>query len=490
MAESTGEFYTQQLVSPVGGEIVYSDDSVRIPLEPNRVLVASVPSYGELSHFVRVSPKHGRSFEDGRVSDGVVFEDKNGVLFGTIGIKGADMTEIKIEEDQYSPFGYRVNGLKDEVGLNLIDAVSHSLRTQGLPTEATTRKWKLGYLIVDGEQISVADWKKKILNDLKRQNMPSEKLDKIQAYLKRTDFYVQERVAQVPERILDLMTSGNERQMRLVLRKVFSWLNAVGRVKDGQRWSYHSERSLDAENDEDILYFVSDWLPKQMGRYLAQFHSLGFSHGFASAHNWSLAATLYDLDSVQDVDLRPNSGNYPSLQLQDLIPTIVDLNNLLNANVRAFRRIGNPLPEFLQRYGQESPEAIYQQTITGLLGEYLCGRLEIGIKGAKDALIIEATETARDYTYVEVKKMIGQMTRESIRLTILDSFEYSVTHNFIEQLKNSFRRLGSGVVLPSSKQLGKELTAYLVSKPEIKQRFDQEAHQLSGKVLSIYQFEP
>ena len=40
-----------------------------------------------------------------------------------------------------------------------------------------------------------------------------------------------------------------------------------------------------------------DWLPTQMGIYLARMHRLKIQHQFTHAQNWSLVGTLYDLDS-------------------------------------------------------------------------------------------------------------------------------------------------------------------------------------------------
>lgn len=72
------------------------------------------------------------------------------------------------------------------------------------------------------------------------------------------------------------------------LGNVFQWLNVKNRY----------EESFNANNDEDIVRYFCDYLPRQMGDYLAKFHALGLAHGFSTAHNWTFVGTLVDLASV------------------------------------------------------------------------------------------------------------------------------------------------------------------------------------------------
>lgn len=96
-----------------------------------------------------------------------------------------------------------------------------------------------------------------------------------------------------------IVTSG--RYFRDKMGEVFRWVNQYNRIKG-------DPEVFDAHNDADIKRYFSEYLPAQVGRFLARFHKIGLAHEFATAHNWSLVGTLYDLDSVHGKPLGPRDG--------------------------------------------------------------------------------------------------------------------------------------------------------------------------------------
>ena len=85
------------------------------------------------------------------------------------------------------------------------------------------------------------------------------------------------------------------------LGRIFNWVNVRNELMG-------KEERFDVNKKEDIRRYLGEYLPREMGRYLARFHRLGLAHGFATFHNWSAVGTLYDLDSVHGKPLGDNKA--------------------------------------------------------------------------------------------------------------------------------------------------------------------------------------
>jgi hypothetical protein len=122
--------------------------------------------------------------------------------------------------------------------------------------------------------------------------------DKVKKYLQSTDFFIEDRDLQVAERLRDLKKIKTESQFRQVMEPIFKWVNlATNSLKSGIISDTPVPNRFEF-NPADIQRYFGEWLPSQMGIYLARLHKLGLVHQFPHAQNWSVVGTLYDLDSV------------------------------------------------------------------------------------------------------------------------------------------------------------------------------------------------
>lgn len=184
------------------------------------------------------------------------------------------------------------------------------------------------------------------------QKFSSNLADILLAYIRRDYVASAKLVQEDPER-KGVITSPIPVQR--VLHSVFPWLNSYIKVK-ASRKEGHAWDPFSVDDAPSIFEYMESFLPFQMGRHLAHFTSLDFTHGFATAHNWSAAATLYDLDSVES----PSLGDPPSSierQSSDINSSLVTLLNLLSAKpLNWISYDGESYPEFsyfARRLGKE-----------------------------------------------------------------------------------------------------------------------------------------
>lgn len=407
-------------------KVIYEDKSVRAPLkEAEFVAVTSDDDpQGKEGDLIQLSPTHGRSVEDKRVKDVLLFEDKNHVLFGTRGYKGGEMEGIELEEDEYSPYGIKTIGLKDNVGLDNIARASETLREHDLPTEVVTKKAQLEEVLIDGQPVPIDEWKRKVITDIQREidecspedNLKREQLvawkAQVSEYLEKTDFYLVERNLQVAERVADILHARDIGEVRAILGKVFRWLKQANTVSrsSGERWQYNFDRDLDPENDEDIIYFVSQWLPRQMGRYLSELHSLGCIHGFASYHNWSLAGTLYDLDSLEWA----SGEELEAGRSHDLFANSSSaLWHLLCSKTLGYKRVDNPIPDLLKAHDL-TPHQVFQEALVEMLSEYLGNDLERYTPENEEAVVDKVLAESDYVDFDTLQEIAGGMEEEEI----------------------------------------------------------------------------
>ncbi|MBI1975315.1 MAG: hypothetical protein HYS57_03070 [Parcubacteria group bacterium] len=269
-------------------------------------------------HLDRPSWAHGRSFEVSEVK--AIWQDEFGTLFGTVNIKGNNlMEEVRVEPDQYSPYGYKIHGLfTDEVSGRVVRA-SKFLRSAGVETEKIEQVIKPHEVVVGGERLTIAALKARLLEDTQRfiavggkfgggmfddrRELTPDDLPRIREFLEKTDPLFLVRSLQVNERVIDLTSLKHERECRMLLGKVFRFINTREKIeaeKEGR-----AARHFNANGNKDIKSFITNFLPRRLARNLAKIHSLGLQHGFPTAHNASLAGGFYDLDSIQGRALYP-----------------------------------------------------------------------------------------------------------------------------------------------------------------------------------------
>ncbi len=176
--------------------------------------------------------------------------------------------------------------------------------------------------------------------------------DIVLAYLRR-DYVSSARLLQEDPEHKGVITSPIPVQK--VLHSVFPWLNSYIGVKAARKEG-HAWQKFGVDDTASVFEYMESFLPFQMGRYLAKFALLDYTHGFATPHNWSAAATLYDLDSVES----PSLGDQPSSikrQASDINSSLVTLLNLLSVKPLNWTNYeGESYPEFsyfAQKLGQE-----------------------------------------------------------------------------------------------------------------------------------------
>lgn len=258
---------------------------------------------------------HGRSSEvnlspDGQI--GLVWSDENGIVFGSVNIKGNNLENPRIQKDKYSPTGFRVRGLQEAPSLSRITEVSRILRKRGVETEKIEQVIKPLELIYKGKRVSIEDFKKRLLDsareDIQKNKAiflePSEDeralsvedLERIEELINTTEFYFSVRGQQLTERFRDLERPKTEEEFRTFISKVFSFINVREEIE--AKKEERATRKLEAGSEEDVNYYFTDYLPRRLAVNIAKMHNAGLTHGFLTSHNVSLAGSIYDLDSV------------------------------------------------------------------------------------------------------------------------------------------------------------------------------------------------
>src|SRR3989344_3285834 len=392
-------------VVPADVTVVYEDESILTPFRTQPILSVGNVAEDHTGTWAQLSEHHGRALVDTRLLGKTVWGDTNGITFGALDLKGSIADSIEIEK---TPSGeLRISGLKSETSIRRIAAVSKYLRENGLPTEGINNIYQINSLPISGEQISVEDWKKReierrlleianlgdiadktdkgsgdYINTSRDKVDRTVELERIRPYLQDLDLYIIERSLQTAERIRDIKVTKTREDFINGAANGILWV-AKG-IKHGYYKSF-AERLLTDEEDFDIenpdhlkKYFV-DWLPSQMGAYLAKFHKLGLVHGFTHSQNWSLAGTLYDLDSVRGYDLDESLGiSRPPPAKED---QVTDVKKSLNGifDIYTTRNIFNEILDLrgdnyiaqqIKLYSPEEP-AIAVQGLSNFIASYI-----------------------------------------------------------------------------------------------------------------------
>ncbi|MDP3994660.1 MAG: hypothetical protein Q8P91_02430 [bacterium] len=158
----------------------------------------------------------------------------------------------------------------------------------------------------------------------------------VKAYFESVDFFIEERDLQTAERLRDLGRLKDEASFKSVVEPIFKWVNKV--------FDYKKSGLIDGTNaperftftQDDIKRYFGEWLPTQMGIYLARMHKLGLAHGFPHAQNWSAVGTLYDLDSVSGLPVGDAATEDKSMA-SDTRETVGALAELFNSQTNYLR---------------------------------------------------------------------------------------------------------------------------------------------------------
>lgn len=360
MGENSGEFYQPQTTTKIETDTnpFYKERYPRSPFAKRDIAVsiseeAKINNEKGHSNYAIVSPEHGRAIVDTRINNNVIWGGtKAGDIYGAKDWKGANMNHVLLRKDEYGSHGWRAEGLKDNVGIDRLRRASRILRDNGLPTENPIKIDKLLQVIEDGKTIPIWLWKTETIkafessaNVIEKMGDPEmtkkerEEADSVKKYLLGTDFYVEERDLQTAERLRDLEIAKDEESFKKVVEPIFKWVNTVFDVKKSGLIANTPPPEKFSFEENDIKRYFGEWLPSQMGIYMARMHKIGLAHQFPHAQNWSVVGTLYDLDSVKGAQLgdKENSKNDLAVDTRKAVGAIAELfdprtNNYLSTN--------------------------------------------------------------------------------------------------------------------------------------------------------------
>jgi hypothetical protein len=95
-------------------------------------------------------------------------------------------------------------------------------------------------------------------------------------------------------------------------------------------WPFDDKNRFNPEDESHLKWFFGNWLPTQMGQYLARMHNSGLSHNFAHGQNWELVGVPCDLDGVKGAmpgDPKPSIKEFTndvSESMDALLDLVVD----------------------------------------------------------------------------------------------------------------------------------------------------------------------
>lgn len=259
--------------------------------------------------------------------EAVLWGDEYGGLYGVINIKGNDLSRVKVTRSRSGSEGFRIDGLLKRNYVWRIVHASDVLRSLGVDTEVLEEVLTPHEFIVGGNSLAPEQLKEMLLEKVKAEiaenertgnteeragilgiggmvaaentkPLTSEDLDAIQQYLEHAEFSMLIRGLQVNERFRDLGHALTQRDFEEMMRRVFAFTNARDTIEADRQHKSHPAR-LDPHNEQDVIYYFNDALPKRLAGNIAKLHSAGIAHGFLSGHNGSLAGSIYDLDSLK-----------------------------------------------------------------------------------------------------------------------------------------------------------------------------------------------
>lgn len=323
------EFFVPKRLVSVKAEIISELEGARAPFTtfPDKTAIVSVGDsvsvtdgfWRRLKRFVspecrdfagkvlaRISRVHGRSLVDSRINNKVLWRDTEGHVYGAKVWKGVVMDDPILQLDRQSPFFLKTIGLQDIVCLQREIMSSKYLRENGLPTVFLTKVKEIKEIIEDGKRIPVERWKKRRLAEINQAikktggseavEVGRKLLQMVQTYFDKTGFYSVEYDAQVAERLDDLGLVRNWDDFDRLMNPIFKWVNAATSWRKSGIIPGTAQPEKFEFNGEGIECYFAEWLPIQMGTWLARLHNLNVYHGFAHGQNWSAVGTLYDLD--------------------------------------------------------------------------------------------------------------------------------------------------------------------------------------------------
>ncbi len=279
-------------VSTIGGKRI---DNRFSPLKrghiPNLATIVTDLSHNPDGTKLRhISPAHGRSFEllTGRDNTTILFADKFGNIFTSITIKGNALRSPGVGISESQPSGYYFSGLQDGTAIGRITKASQILRANGVDTEIILKimepKKLPSFADVTDNMESIKDFK-----ELMPGFYDLSKTDQAQVLI--TPLIITVRGMSCPERLED-MKQAHYLNCHRKISAVFKRINLVEKTRGSQT------PQLDPDKENDIDFYLEEYLPQRIGANLGLMHSAGLTHHYLTTHNINAMGGIVDLDSV------------------------------------------------------------------------------------------------------------------------------------------------------------------------------------------------
>lgn len=347
MPKKEAEFlYRPVSSSNVPGFVIdkIGDDIVSPPTAPFRDgfipdfsrVVTSYRRSGLTPELVQVSPTHKRAFEMRYSPAGYIFwADESGNMFGTLQIKGGNLTNPDVRVEKRAPSGYIIWGIQDSDSILRTVRASRIMREHKIPTEAIVRLIEPTQLQYRDEVVTTDEFKKRLVQKVwdgnHRKSTRNEdgwhavtraEVPKLSAELKGMTFYLSTLGRQVSERFLDLKFASSPEALQQVMSRVLTFWNARNKWSEKKQIESPME-VLDGNKPEDILKFFTTYLPAEVAKNYAALHNLGLVHTYPHLGNVSLVGSIYDVDSVYGEPLGIGDEAVTEDQIMDDVQCII-----------------------------------------------------------------------------------------------------------------------------------------------------------------------
>lgn len=319
------------------------DEEVEGPSPFNPAVYASfayvtneVPkSRKKFPHLIQTSPMHRRTFELRFNKQGyIIWEGEDNDIYGTLAIKGINLKSPTVLAEPNAPSGFIYWGLLDSDSIVRQIRASEILRKAGVDTEIIVRLLEPQTLPKGKQRFSVPELKSAMIQEVIKGDFPyeegegwrdvtQEEVPKLTRALSETAFFIQVRGLQVPERMMDLAYDKLTReQFNEILAHVFQFVNLKEEILAHKNPTYKPEY-FECSNNDDILRYLTVYLPTQIGKNYGRLYRTGLRHVFPHLGNISLVGSIYDLDSIEGEALNIDDNPITQEQINEELAGIL-----------------------------------------------------------------------------------------------------------------------------------------------------------------------
>ena len=306
---------------PPSLEEIYRNNKIQLPFDPRDVAFFLDRAHGTVE--LRVQEYHHRSADLGVTTQVREKGKKHEHVYCQFDLKGLgflfpEAHESKLHGTQVgdlagypeahaflgsreTPWGYDTLGLMDERMATFAVQQSALLTSRGMRTEAFASVMRLKQILIQGELVSVADFKRGAVAGFKQdltEEMDKEKAremrERIRDFEQKFQPVIALRLMRSVFRLRDLK-DANEREAPFILEEACASLNY-----EAQALGLEERYSVETVEDRERWL---ESIAEMFGKNLGIMHGSGLVHQYLHMGNLSLAGEIIDLDSVQKLVL-------------------------------------------------------------------------------------------------------------------------------------------------------------------------------------------